>query len=418
MTFLAIRYLLSRRKQTVLMLLGIYFGTAAYVTISGLMLGFREYLVHQLVNNTGHIHIQARDEFIEEHALDTSLFGSDYQHVFWNPPPYGNKGSRFINNPQSWYKRLENDPRVFAFSPQLSAHVVISNGKVASSSTLIGCDPLEQIQVTTIEENVLQGSFRDLMLGGDRLMIGRELQKKLGVHLHQNVMITLGNRPPMPFKIVGIFATGNIQSDSFAYAALSDVQKVNNTPNQVNEIVGRLYDHSHAAKLATLWSETSLEKIQSWDQRNSSIFDMFKIQDAIRFLSIGSIMIVACFGIYNVLNMTVLQKRRDIAILRSMGYTPMEILSLFFFQGLVLGITGAILGLLSGYFLGQYLKTVPFAGGGPMGLAAGHLMISTNPSIYIQVGVLALLSASLASLLPARAAGKMTPIEIIRAGAD
>ena len=157
--------------------------------------------------------------------------------------------------------------------------------------------------------------------------------------------------------------------------------------------------------------------MESWDQLNSSIFDIFRIQDAIRFLSVGAVMIVAGFGIYNVLNMTVMQKRKDVAILKSMGYSTREIMSLFFSQGMILGVTGAIAGLTFGFLLCSYLSTLSF-GGGPMGGGTGKLMISLNPKIYIQASTLALLSASISSILPALSAGRLTPIEIIRAGTE
>ena len=130
---------------------------------------------------------------------------------------------------------------------------------------------------------------------------------------------------------------------------------------------------------------------------------------------IGAILIVAGFGIYNVLNMMVTQKRQDIAILRSMGYDTLEIITLFFSQGLILGMVGAVFGLTFGYLFCRYLKTISFM----MKTASnptGHLMISLEPRIYVQGAVLAILAASFASILPARAAGKLTPIEIIRSG--
>jgi len=157
--------------------------------------------------------------------------------------------------------------------------------------------------------------------------------------------------------------------------------------------------------------------VESWDQQNANLFSVFALQDAIRYLSIGAIMIVAGFGIYNVLNMTVVQKRRDIAILRSMGYSGADVIWLFFSQGLILGLSGVALGLSFGYVLSLYLETIPF-GASPMGRGAGHLIISFEPAIYLQSALLAMLAALLASVLPARAAGRLAPIEIIRAGAD
>lgn len=417
MSFLAIRYLKSRKRQTVLMLLGIFFGTAAYVSISGFMLGFRGYLVQEMVNNNAHVRIQAREEFLSEHSLDESLYGAAVQHVFWNPAPSGRKDSAIVENPRSWYERLSADPRVAAYSPQLTASVIFSNGKATAPATMIGCDPLGQSQVTTIPQYVIKGNFMDLASGGNRVVIGSELQKKLGVNLDQNILVSLGKSAPTPFKVVGIFKTGNKASDSGAYGAIGDVQKVNRTPNQVNEIAVKLHDYSQSAAVATAWSAMSFERVESWDQINANLFDVFKIQDAIRFLSVGAVMIVAAFGIYNVLNMTVMQKRKDIAILRSIGHTTLDIMSLFLTQGLILGITGTAMGLTFGYFFGHYLETLPFSGG-PMGGSAGHFIVSRDISIYLQATLLALLATSIASVLPARSAGRLTPIEIIRGGAE
>lgn len=417
MIFLALRYLLARRRQTLLTFLGIFLGTAAYVSISGFMLGFQSYTVDQLVNNNPHVLIQAREEFLTDHSLDRAFYGSTYRHVFWDPPPSGRKDSAMVENPQKWYARLKADPRVVAYSPQLTAPVIFTNGKSRVSTSLIGCNPLQQQEVTTIGTYVTEGRFADVAAGGNRLAIGDELRKKLGVRMEQNVMVSLAAAQPTPFKVVAIFKTGNILWDSQAYGAIGDVQKVNRTPNQVNEIAVRLHDYTQAAEIASAWQTLALERVRSWDQINSSVFTIFRIQDAVRYLTIGTILIVAGFGIYNVLNMTVIQKRKDIAILRSMGFGTGDIIWLFFSQGLILAVAGAALGLTFGYLASLYLETVPFTAS-PMGVGTGSLNISFDPGIYFQATLLALLSASIASILPARAAGKLAPIDIIRAGAE
>jgi lipoprotein-releasing system permease protein len=415
---LALRYLLARRKQTILTLLGIFFGTAAYVAISGFMLGFREYMTDQLVNNNAHVHIQAREEFLSEHGLDDSFYGNLVSHVFWSVPPSGRKNSAMVENPQSWYKRLSADPRVVAFSPQLTAAVVIANGKVTVPSTIIGVDPIAQKKVTTIGNYITEGKFDDLAYGGNRLAIGDELKKKLGARLNQNVLVAVASgEKPSPFKISAFFKTGIRELDVRSYGVIGDIQRVNGTPNQVNEIAVKLPDSRNAYQLAADWSHLALEKVESWEQQNENFLNLFRIQDFIRFLSIGSILVVASFGIYNVLNMTVMQKRKDIAILRSMGYTTANVIFLFFSQGLILGICGAILGLGFGYVFCLYLQTIPFSGG-PLGAGTGYLIVSFNPQIYVQALFLAFCSSSLASVLPALAAGRLTPIEIIRAGAE
>lgn len=410
---LAFRYLLARPRQTLLMLLGFFFGTAAFVLLSGIMLGFRHYLVYQLINNDAHVHIEAREEFLDDKSLNKAFFGSLADLVVWDVPPSGRKDSNMVENPGAWYERLKNDPRVAAYTPRLSASVIFSKGKSTVPATLIGCDPVRQKQVTTIGDYMTEGRFEDIAGGGNRILIGDQLKQKLGVMLTQNVLVSVAGGTTAPFKVAGVFKTGSRAFDLQAYGTLADVQAVNGTPNQVNEIAVRLYDYTKSAAIADTWSKLSVDKIESWDQKNSNIFSVFRIQDIVRFLSIGSIMIVAGFGMYNVLNITIVQKRKDIAILRSMGYTTADVVKTFFIQGIVLGLAGTASGLTFGYFMSFYLETIK-TGAGPLGAGVGHLMVSREPLIYLQSAVLALFSASIASILPAQAAAKLEPIEIIR----
>ncbi len=417
MIFLGLRYLLARPRQTFLMLLGFFFGTAAFISLSGLMLGFRTYLVYQLINNDDHIHIEPREEFLTDRSLDQAFYGNSFRYVFWNSPPSGRKDSAMVENPETWYRRLRADPRVVAYTPQLTAAVIFSRGRSTVSATLIGCNPLQQVKVTTLGDYVVEGQFADIAAGGNRMAIGEELMKRLGVRLSQTVTVSLANGAPTPFKVVSVFKTGNRLFDSLAYAALADVQRVNRTPNQVNKIAIKTDDPTRAAAMASTWSQISTEKVESWDQKNANLFDVFRIQDAVRFLSIGAIMIVAGFGMYNVLNMTVMQKRKDVAILRSMGYSPGDIVLLFLSQGVILAVGGIALGLSCGYGLSFFLERVPLPGG-PLGEGTGHLIISRDPVIYLHAALLAFASALIASVLPARSAARLPPIEIIRTTAE
>ena len=129
-------------------------------------------------------------------------------------------------------------------------------------------------------------------------------------------------------------------------------------------------------------------------------------------------MLVAGFGIYNVLMMTVTQKMKDIAILQTMGYESWEVRMLFLFQGLILGFVGAALGLIAGYFVCRYLQTLPFGARPGATRPAGHLSIALSFAIYFQAAALSIFSALVASYLPARSAARFTPIEIIRGGAE
>ncbi len=414
MTFLAARYLLARKRQTLFTLLGVFFGTLAYVGVSGFFGGFQAYMVEQLVNNTPQIRVAAREDYVEPHMLDEAFFGKDAK-VLWDRAPTGVEGYLGVQNPQSWYARLAADPRVTAYTPLLIAGSVFSLGRFSFAGSLLGCEPLQQSKVTTIADYVTEGRFADLALGGNRIILGDELARRLGAGLGSYVTVTVGARPPATFKVAGKFLTGNRDQDMNAWAALGDVQRVNGTPHQVNRIAVRLNDPWQAAALATTWSKLLPERTESWDQLFVNIFAVFKIQNALRFSTIAAVVVVAGFGIYNVLMMTVNQKRQDVAILRSMGYEPLDIVSLFLLQGLIVGAIGSACGLVCGYALCRALQLVPFVGG-PFGGRMGHLHVSLSGWIYAQAAAVAIGSAALASVFPARAAGKLSPIDIIRSG--
>ena len=417
MWFLALRHLIARKRQTIFTLLGIVFGSTAFVTISGFFEGFQGFLIKQLLDNDAHIRISAREDVLTEHALDRAFF-PDATHVFWKAPPSGGRDNQRNQNPLGWYQLLKSDPRVSAYSPQLTTQVIVSRGTVSFTARFVGSIPEMQERVTSLNSYFIQGQFRDIGVGGNRIVMGDELLQKLGAHVGETVLISTGRSAPAPYKIVGNYVIGiRAIDDGTIFGSLGDVQKINRSPSQVNEIAVRIHNIDLGKSMAESWSKISEEKIQSWDTLNANVLSVFKIQNATRYLMIATILVVASFGIYNILNMVVTQKRKEIAILRSMGYERRDIIQLFLIQGIVLGCVGGVIGLIGGFSICSYLQTIPFAGG-PLGKGSGYLNISFEPRIYIQAMLLSIGTAGFASFLPARAAGKMTPIDIIRAGAE
>ena len=409
---LAIRHLLSKKKQTLFTFLGIMLSAVAYVVISGILIGFREYFVDQLINNDAQIRIYAKEDLLETHQLDKVFF--EGKKVFWYVGPSGRKDNPRIVNPLGWQNRLRHDSHVQAFSPQLTTQVIVTNLGVASSVRLLGSYPEEQQKVTNIGKYMTVGAFKDIGLGGNRIIVGKDLLKKIGARVFQTVMLSSGKTAPKPYKIVGVFKSGiKVLDEDTIFGYLVDAQRLNQSPNQINEIAIRLKDVSIAKQLALDWTKTSDEKVQSWDQINKNLLNVFQIQDRTRAIMVSAILLVAGFGIYNVLTMTVTQKRKEIAILRSMGFEAKDILSLFLTQGILLGVSGGIVGLFVGYMMCRYLSTVPFSGGS-MGSGTGTMTVSFNQLIYMKGFALSFFSAVIASFIPAYSAGKLTPIDIIR----
>jgi lipoprotein-releasing system permease protein len=338
------------------------------------------------------------------------------KHVFWLIPPSGRKDSSKIEYPLGWFNKLDQDSDVAAYSPQVVAQVIFSQAKVTRAGRIIGSQFERQVKVTNIQNYMKQGSFKDMGNSGNRLIIGSKLMEQLGTRLSETILVSTGSENPQPFKIVGSFETGIKSIDEgTAFISLVDAQKLRGTPSEITDIAVKLYDPDLAQTKSVDWKQTTQDKVLAWQESSASILSVFKTQDIVRNSMTIAIIIVAGFGIYNILSILVNQKKRDIAILRSMGFTPKDVVQLFFNQGLILGLIGGMIGLIFGVIichLMAQIEVVPGRMSGP----GNKMIISFSYIIYLKAFGIAMLSSVFSSIIPAREAGKLEPMEIIRSG--
>jgi lipoprotein-releasing system permease protein len=412
MFFLSWRQLIARKKQTILILLGISFGTLLFITISGLQLGTREYISDRLLNNTAHVLITGAERMIDPKEVTEALYGPA-AHVRWLLPPFGRREETRLENYQAWYQRLSTDPEVLDFAPRLTTNAILSNGIFTASVGLVGTVPDRHVQVTSIEKYISEGSFKALSGGMGNIVIGSKVAENLGARLDQFITVTTGKGIQRPFKVVGIVHFGSDQIDNaIAFAELTQVQILARSPGRISEIAVALFDIEKATEKAQQWKLIGTDKVQDWKEANKMFMEMINVQDYTRYFITFAILIVAAFGIYNVLSIMINQKKREIAILRAIGYGPRRILQLVLYQGIVLGIGGGLLGMVFGFFLCLLIGSID------LGIELGgsnNLQISYSPQIYITAFIAANLAALLASYLPVRAASRLTPMDILRA---
>jgi|JI8StandDraft_1071087.scaffolds.fasta_scaffold69798_2 lipoprotein-releasing system permease protein len=412
MLFLALRQLLNRKRQSILTLMGIVLGTAAYIVISGIMLGFQIYIIDQLINNDAQVKISAKEEYVTPENIEREIF-PDVDLVDWKVFPSGRRDNTNINHPQGWFEKLDAHPEVKSYSPQYITQAIARRGKTSIGVRLLGVNPEKQLTVTNIQAYMTKGNFNEIGHTGNKIVAGDELLKKIGANVGETILLTVGKGDSLPFHITGTFHLGiRGVDDTLIYGSILDIQQLNHSPSQINTISVKLMDVEKAHEISDEWAFTSIDKVESWDQANANFLSVFKMQDIVRNSMTISITIVACFGIYNILNMLVNQKKREIAILRSIGYTSIDIRNLFVIQGIILGIIGGIVGIIIGFFLCLYLSTIQTGTG--LSSKGGTMLVSFAPLIYVRAFFLAFFSSLVASYLPARSASKMTPIEIIR----
>lgn len=411
MLFLSMKQLLSKKKQTFLIVLGISLGTMLFITISGIQLGLREYITKSLLNNTAHIMISGRENTIVREDVFHWFFDEETT-VRWISTPYGKRNESKLENYQGWVSRLSSDPDVYDYAPRLSVQGILKKADFKQNVSLIGTDPKKQLRVSSIEDYMVEGSFKELISGGNKIVLGSSAAEDLGVRPGQFVDVVTSEGEVSPFKIVGLVSFGDENADkSLAYANLGDVQKLNHTPGRVTSIVVALVDLEMAEEIAERWALYTKDKIEDWKQANPMFMEMIKMQDIVRYFITIAVLVVAAFGVYNVLSIMINQKRKEIAILRSIGYGPPKILELIMYQGLFLGVSGGLIGMILGFVICRFVGSLDlgFSLGG-----SNHLVISYEASIYIIAFVAALFASIIASFLPALSASRMTPIDIIR----
>ena len=394
-------------------------GSAGYVTFSGIMLGFQVYITDQLINNDAQIRISPRDEPLTQEMFHRVFFKGT--EVRWIRPPTGRTDSRQLSNASGWYRKLDKDARVISYAPQLTRQVIYQNGNTTIPGRIIGIDPKRQSKVTTIESSIIEGNLEDLSRGGSSIMLGSGILEKLGSRKGDTIQIITPQGDRYPLRIAGIINTGNRMLDeSIVYASITTVQRVTNSPGEISDIVIRVRDISKAAEIASQWTVFTKDKVESWDQTYESILSVFRMQDIVRNVTSLTIILVVAFGIYNILNMVVNQKKKEIAILRSIGFDRGDTIKLFVIQGVLLGFIGAVLGLSLGAFLNHLIDGLPIGGGeskqgtGTVKPAIRTLIISWDAMIFVKSFLLAFFSSFIASFIPARAASKLSPVEIIR----
>ncbi|HQO39004.1 MAG TPA: FtsX-like permease family protein, partial [Spirochaetota bacterium] len=326
--------------------------------------------------------------------------------------PSGRRSSSRLTGAASWYRMLDSNSDVVAYSPQIDEQVIVSRGNYTGTVSLVGIDPDKFLSVTNFASDITSGSLSSLGGGSSVVFMGEILMEYMGVKLNDSINVSTSDGRVTPMKIVGTFDTGEHFVDRRTlYASTATVQRILGVSGEISEIIVKVKDFSAAADIATSWDALSSDNVESWDQLNKDRLSMMNTQDVVRNVTTTTFILIVAFGIYNILNMVVNHKKRDIAILRSIGYDSNDTVFLFLIQGVIIGITGGLAGLLLGYISCSYLETLKI----PMG--RHRMIISWDYMIYVKGFSLVVGASIIASFFPARTAGRLSPIEIIR-GSD
>ncbi|ABQ27400.1 lipoprotein-releasing ABC transporter permease subunit [Geotalea uraniireducens] len=417
--FIGLRYLKAKRKSTFISLItlisvaGVALGVMALIIVLAVMTGFEEDLKDKILGTNAHIVVLKSSDGIEDYPRLT--------------------------------ERLMGLKGVVAATPFIYSQVMLTTGKNVSGVVLRGIDTKSDAQVTNLHKAVVEGKLADL----DRpaplplnsseapspgVVIGKELAKNLNLFLGDtvNVVSPMGNITPlgmMPkmkrFRVVGIFNTGMYEYDStLAYVGLDEAQAFLGMGKAVTGIQLKVEDVYKTGMLVRrINSEIGYPYFaRDWMQMNKNILFALKTEKMVMFIILTLIVLVAAFGIASTLFMVVMEKTRDIAILKSMGATSRSVMRIFVFEGIIIGVLGTVIGVLSGLLVALNLEPIVNAVQRLTGFQLfskdiyylDHFPSLVIPSDVILISVTAVLISFVATLYPSWQASRMAPAEALR----
>lgn len=403
-------HLISKPRQTIIAMLGVTFGIGMFIAMVSLMTGLNNFTEELTMTSSPDIHIyhdvtESRPSVIEQ----VNAGGINLVH---HQKPK-NETPR-LRNAHQIAALIRKDPRVTGVAPSISSQVFYNYGPVQLSGNIIGVDIIEEDKLFELREKMKEGRIEDLKANHDGIIMGRGLARKLNARTGDRVVITTPQGYTMTLKIVGIFQMGLGSIDNIrSYANLSTVQTILQQDHlYVTDINIKLKDLHIANAIAPGYQAMFGYKAEDWETANATFLTGNIIRNILTYSVSITLLIVAGFGIYNILNMTIYNKMKDIAILKAMGFAGKDVKQIFMIQSLVIGLVGSLLGLAIGYGLSVLIAQAPFNGGDFVSL--DHFPVNFDPRYYIIGIVFGVTTTAFAGYMPSRKASRVDPIEILR----
>ncbi|MGE3906618.1 MAG: FtsX-like permease family protein [Reyranellaceae bacterium] len=408
---IALSHLLRRRRQSFVSVLGVALGVGFFIAMAAMMQGFQKDFVARVIDVQPHVVV--KDEFRRPPrqpiydrypAAEIGLRGIKPREEV-----------RGIRNARAVMDRLHGIPGV-ALAPTLSGQVLLRFGARDVAATAIGIEPTSERRVSNLEKDLVAGTLESLLTAANGIILGEGVAQKAGVGMDDLISVVSPDGTVMKMKVVGIVSTGITTVDNFeTYMLLKKAQILQGRPDVINRIRLKLQDVEQAQALAARIEGQIGYRTEAWQESNSNVLGIFVIQNAIMYSTVGAILLVACFGIFNIISTVVFEKSRDIAIIKAIGFPEAAIRRIFVLEGLAVGCVGTLCGWMLGLALTEILASIDFRIEGF--IKTQGFILHRTVAHYLIAGGFSIVAATFAAWLPARRAARLNPVDIVRGAA-
>ncbi len=392
---IALRFLLDNRMQSLLIIFGIAVGSAVIVFITALITGLQANVVERTLGTQAHIRILPPDEVNRTLPVDDG----SWSLVLESPRA---QRLRSIINWQDVRDVLDQDSQILAVSPVISGPAIARRGVARASVALLGIDPQRYQRIIPLSRDLIAGQ---LVVGAGNAVIGKELARDLGLGIGDKLRLDAGEGRETVVDIAGIFELGVRELDArYVYLDLKQAQTLLDLPGGVTVIDTTVAEIFEADQVATRLARLTGLRAESWMETNGQLLNALSSQSMTTEMIRVFVGISVAFGIASVLAVSVVQRTREIGILRAMGSPRGQILRVFLLQGGLLGLLGSAYGGGVGWGLVQVFN-----------IAGPRLFdIPVDPTLVPLAMLIATITGVLAAAMPARRAARYDPAVAIR----
>ncbi|KXU29429.1 ABC transporter permease [Sphingobium sp. 22B] len=402
----ALRHLAGRRRQTLVAVSGVAVGVGFFLAVSAMMIGSQNDFVKTLIDAAPHIVISDELRSPPPQPGIRAYPGAAIalRHYKVRNEVRGLKGWAEI------LRAVDAEPGAVG-SPSLTGAITLRSGGREEALTVIGVDPAVEEKVSSVDDKLRIGRLRDLESTQGGIIIGEEMAQRLGLAMGDVVGATPASGQGRSLRIVGLFKRGQSQLAATAgYVLLREAQSLLGRPFIINRIGVHLNDPYAAQPIARRLEARFSYKAESWQERSADFLSLLVTRNVIMYSVVSAILLVASFGIYTVVSNSINDKRRDIAIMRSIGFSEGDLQLIFVMEGLMLALIGIAAGWLLGYGLMAILGSLEF----PIAGENQRLPLDRSARQYAIAAGASLLAGAVAAWLPARRASRVDPVDILR----
>ena len=405
-------HLLTRKKQSAIASLGVTFGIGTFIVLVSFMTGLNGLLDGLILNRTPHIRIYNEVQPSEKQPIQLHPDFKRAVHMVHSIKPKQEKASVYNNQPLM--NLLKKNSLVMGVTPQVSARIFYQSGSVLLNGNAIGINAIEEDRLFNFKQYIVDGLPLDLANNENGIVLGMGVAKKLSVGIGDRIQILSSTGATYRLKVVGFFQSGLADIDKLqSYVNIKMAQRIAGEGNNyITDISVKLFDIEKAKGLSDEIAQTYGVNSIDVKAANAQFETGNTIRNIITYAVSITLLIVAGFGIYNILNMVIYEKMNDIAILKATGFSGSDVKRIFIYQAMFIGIVGGIIGLGMGGILSFLISKAPFETEAIPTVKT--FPVNFQPLFYVIGAVFAIVTTFFAGYFPARKASKIDPVEIIR----